>query len=787
MDPWVLKGQEWVNDMYRDVPGYQVCEEDGATGWKYVNSLIMGLQHELGISPVVASFGPNTLTQLQQKIGDIGTHTTNMNVCELVRFALFAKGYWGGEAPLQISSQTADGIKALNEDMGIAGFVADPYQLVPRATKALFNTDPYKFDIDSATPEQVQIWEAQKWINGRYFLKKYYAMSPCNGVYSRSMQKSLLVAIQIACGISEDLADGLWGSGTKYAISQNTVKNGDYGTVVQLFHAAGVCNVGFLDEDGDRPTLGFRGTFTADTEAWVRKFQEFSGFGLQADDGYHQNSTVNGIGDINTWAQLLVSQGNSSRDATGCDCITTITPERGAALYDWGYRSVGRYLHEESDIPPEYQLNKEIQPGELQDIFAAGLRCFPIWQYANNSIDDFYFEAGENHGRLAHEHADYHGFNAGTCIYFAVDYDALDSEISTNIIPYFRGINAALKTAGSKYVPGIYGSRNPCSRVSDAGLAKWSFVSGMSWGYSGNLGFPLPQNWAYNQIREYDFPGASAPFGLDHDVHRVGADQGVNSVSSGTLPIGEYGAYLLGIHEEVNSRGYVDPVVGAPIVQQTRNLMVEAFVAGRTQDLVDRGDLNEWIYRDWHEYSQLNLRDGLKAEFTDKDGVRISARKFFGIEDWRYDLASLYGSWRRHRNTYPNGADFCALYMGSDTLTTGFTGKDFIADISHEYFLMMKYSDGEGNWEKPTHEAFSQMAPQGTFSKANVFCHRLGGDVETIVATARPVLTEPTEELLTAMRLHAGSGGVDVLPADLSIEDRSAFLTGFATYVVEQA
>jgi hypothetical protein len=36
---------------------------------------------------------------------------------------------------------------------------------------------------------------------------------------------------------------------------------------------------------------------------------------------------------------------------------------------------VGRYLDEH----PEGTLDKEIKPGELQTIFEAGLRCFPIW------------------------------------------------------------------------------------------------------------------------------------------------------------------------------------------------------------------------------------------------------------------------------------------------------------------------------------------------------------------------------------------------------------------------
>lgn len=100
----------------------------------------------------------------------------------------------------------------------------------------------------------------------------------------------------------------------------------------------------------------------------------------------------------------------------------------------------------------------------------------------------------------------------------------MDSEIDSNIKPYFEGVKAAFADQGDRYVFGVYGSRNVCSRISGEVGARWSLVSGMSWGFSGNLGYPLPANWSFNQIREYMFqPG----WGLDHDVWRDGSDPGV--------------------------------------------------------------------------------------------------------------------------------------------------------------------------------------------------------------------------------------------------------------------
>ncbi|WP_308115085.1 glycoside hydrolase domain-containing protein [Streptomyces thermodiastaticus] len=50
------------------------------------------------------------------------------------------------------------------------------------------------------------------------------------------------------------------------------------------------------------------------------------------------------------------------------------TASRATWLYGNGYRYVGRYIHD----PPNSTLDKEIKPGELDTIFAAGLKVFPI-------------------------------------------------------------------------------------------------------------------------------------------------------------------------------------------------------------------------------------------------------------------------------------------------------------------------------------------------------------------------------------------------------------------------
>ena len=68
------------------------------------------------------------------------------------------------------------------------------------------------------------------------------------------------------------------------------------------------------------------------------------------------------------------------------------------------------------------------------------------------------------------------------------------------------------------YSIGIYGARNTCTLVRKAGLSSSSFVSDLSTGYSGNLGFPLPEDWAFDQVKEYRLYYSGGDFGIDKNV-----------------------------------------------------------------------------------------------------------------------------------------------------------------------------------------------------------------------------------------------------------------------------
>ncbi|GIE93009.1 glycoside hydrolase domain-containing protein [Paractinoplanes rishiriensis] len=514
-DIYVYAAQRWVNETYQDVPGYVRCPEHGRTGWSTVHSLTQALQHELGISPVVQSFGSATFTAVKNR-NRLPAQESNSNLIRIYNSALWCKGYWNDP---DLDDWTLESQNSLERLFGDAGFAytddALRTRMWPHICKALLRMDQFKL-VPGGDPT---IRRVQQRLNQRYVAQvgiPAMSLVPCDGYYSRDVQQGFLMSIQHEIGIDLGTINGNFGPGTQAGL-RGRGSQPLSGDLRYLFRAACYFNsltqqpayqAGDLDTDVE----------TAAHTAWVRAFQHFS------------QIPQTGTNDYTTWAQLLVSCGDTGRPATGCDCITEITPARGQALYAAGYRIVGRYLDEHIAPGDPSYLGKALKPGEPRTILNAGLRLLPLFQWNGTALANFTYDKGYTQALRAHEKSVEHGLPPGTCVYFAVDYDALDADIDSDIKPYFRGVADGLAATGNRYGYGVYGSRNVCTRVSREVGARWSLVSGMSWGFSGNLGFPLPENWSFNQIREFDFqPG----WGLDHDVWRDGGDPGVSSLVSG--------------------------------------------------------------------------------------------------------------------------------------------------------------------------------------------------------------------------------------------------------------
>ncbi|ANZ41458.1 hypothetical protein BBK82_41400 [Lentzea guizhouensis] len=470
-DELVRRAQQFVNVAYGSRIGMTVAE-DGRTKWEVMHALTRAVQLELGLSPLSNSFGPSTLAALTSKYPKLNFGTVpSDNFCRIIQSALYCKGYDGDGISGTYSPRVQAAVTALKADMGLA--TAFPgSDLTPKVFKGLLNMDAYVVvGSGSAT-----VREIQQWLNGRYIGRRDFFAVPCDGHHSRDVAKSLLYAIQYELGMADGTANGVFGPGTQAGLRQQTVGRGSTGIWVWLFSAAMLLN--------KRP-VGFTGTFDAALADEVGAFQSFA------------RLTLNATADFPTWASLLVSYGDQSRTGEACDGVTRITAARAATLRAQGVKYVGRYL---TALSKTFLPEKPIQPGELSTIAENGLACFPIYQTSGRDASGFNYAAGRAAGYAAMNAALDHGFKTGTRIFFAVDFDALDGEVTASILPHFKGINDAIADAGNPYVVGIYGPRNVCSRVASAGHSSASFVSDMSSGFSGNLGYPLPADWAYDQI-----------------------------------------------------------------------------------------------------------------------------------------------------------------------------------------------------------------------------------------------------------------------------------------------
>lgn len=482
MDAMVKKVQQWLNKTYTGKDGYTPISEDGTTGWGTTNALLVALQIEEKI-PAWAiadeiknkSFGFRGMTVARcPKIGFGYANSENMVM--ILQGAFWCKGINPYAFDGKFTEATAAAIKKLQGDAGIAQ-TGVAYVL---EFKALLSMDQYSL-IESGDPGIRQI---QQTLNSRY-AEGRGELIPCDGIYGAGLNRALVYALQRLEGFTVDIcnhANGYFGDGTadKCPVLAYGSPKKDF---VELLQWCLFCNKSFVG--------AFTGVFDGVTKEAVSYFQR----------ELELPGTV-GVADINVWESLLISCGNKNRGAKACDTATTLSYEVAKELKANGYDVVGRYLTN------KYAMTSE----EMENIFKAGLDIFAIYEYG--STLSYYAESGRGikDGEAARNAALELGIPEGTVLYFAIDYDMEDYQVTSVVMPYFNDINSVI----APYKVGVYGSRNVCSRVSESGLAVSSFVLDMSTGYSGNLGYTMPSNWNFDQFAGSTVGG----IGIDKDGYK---------------------------------------------------------------------------------------------------------------------------------------------------------------------------------------------------------------------------------------------------------------------------
>lgn len=524
-DPMVYYTQKWLNQEYGNVPGFGSVTENGKTGWDIIYGLTRALQHELGIVDLANSFGATTSALYGQNILQKQSGITDRKFA-ILQGALWCKGYDPGYNLYENNGVVIfNGVFDENVEQAVIHLKRDAYGtqnqdgvVTLNIMKALLSMDTFK--LSSSSGGKAEIRTMQQKFNRKY--EAYTGICSCDGVYNRNMNTALVYALQAEEGLPPGIANGSFGPATQrccpqipYTENSTAAKSysNTYYTDTQISSFTELMQFAlYVNGFGNG---NFDGVFGSGTKQALEAFQK------------HHALPVTGEADKGTWMSLFLSSGDPSRPATGADCAMILNQAKAQTLYGHGYRYVGRYLTGTYNGGVSKAITKE----EAQIIFDAGLRFFPIYQTSSNNAAYFTEERGSSDAKAAIAAAEALGLPRDTIIYFAVDFDAMESQIISNVIPYFKKVHDTMSLG--IYKTGIYGTRNVCSRVAAMGYSCSSFVGDMSTGFSGNLGFRLPDDWAFDQFANLEGDNAlgQGDGRIEIDKNAVsGRDQGVSEL-----------------------------------------------------------------------------------------------------------------------------------------------------------------------------------------------------------------------------------------------------------------
>lgn len=465
IDEMVLRVQQWLNETYGNDSRFNRVNENGKTGWETIYGLRRALQIELGIQNTSDSFGPTTYS-----LCPTITQGTENNMVYIIQGGLWCKGYNPGGFNGYYGPGTYAAVKALKSD---AGFPSASGNMQRDFMKALLDMSAFV-----CLPQgKEEIRKIQQQLNYDYY--DYYQISPCDGLYNREMNKMLIYALQKELGISKSSATGTWGPTTISNCKQKLFGVGSSDPLVKLVRYAVVCN-GFSVSTSSS-------TYDSTLDDVLQSFCE-------------SLSIVKQVGKCNYTVikSLLSSNGDTDRSALGCDTATRLSSAQIQTIKNAGYKFVGRYISN----TPGGTLNKALTRNEMENILNSGLKLFYIFQESNNSASDFNVENGIEQAKRALSAIYKLGIPNKATIYFAVDCDPLDTEIIPNVLNYFISIFNVFDEHREQYGIGVYGTRNVCQKLKEHfGKYIHVFVSDASYGFSGNLGFTIPNNWAFDQFK----------------------------------------------------------------------------------------------------------------------------------------------------------------------------------------------------------------------------------------------------------------------------------------------
>lgn len=511
MDYQVLEVQQWLNLSYGNRDDYKMATsetgvpENGQTGWDTIYGLIAALQIELNVA-VTGWWNEATYAACPSVY--MGEEN---NLVYIIQGGLWCKGYNPGGFTGYYGQNTYNAVYALKTD---AGFPTATGNMVKVFMRALL--DMSAFTVLDGGKNAVR--KTQQYLNYNFYeyFEWDFGLVPCDGILGRTTALAFIYGLQAIEGMSIYEANGIFGPGTCNRCP--TVSIGEtHELIILMKHALG-CN-GYNVEDY--------------SNLYDRNFNNLM---VQLGNDYILSREYSSISVLEV-KQLLTSNGYPYRSSLGCDCSTVLNAQQAQDLKNAGYQYVGRYLTGTVGMGEE-ERTKALTLEEIQNLENVGLKTFLIYQDGPANINSYTTGKGFFAATKAILAAKNIGAPNGAYIYFAVDFDCYGDDLPI-LLSYFSEIKMTFNYGDNRkhYRIGIYAPRYMCQLAIEAGYAGLAFVSDMSYGFSGNLGYQIPKQWAFDQFFElrnmtdYDnFETAqfesSPPFDLDK-VAVSGKDEGI--------------------------------------------------------------------------------------------------------------------------------------------------------------------------------------------------------------------------------------------------------------------
>ncbi|MBN1174476.1 MAG: DUF1906 domain-containing protein, partial [Micromonosporaceae bacterium] len=328
---------------------------------------------------------------------------------------------------------------------------------------------------------------------------------------------------------------------------------------------------------------------------------------------------------------------------------------------------------------------------------------------------------------------------------------------------------AVVRNLGNQYAIGIYGCRNVCRRVSAQGLATRSFVSSMSTGYSGNLGFPLPTNWAFDQIKNYWLAsGTAGQVEIDNDICS-GRDLGVDSVSRARDPNDAFYTYVIWLEARAlqwwekgnTSRSQVE------LVAQYLRYRNRQYNGAGMADVCGAIDLDFIDFAD----SYLNrpdvtpLRDPSCFYDTEVEhfgavlGAMInhtihSSHSEVSLADfggWAGDLLSALGNWAESGLSAAEAYDFGLTHIASIADVGYFNIGDYLADVDAMVMGLQIKSDSTLKLSYLFQQYYASVG-MAEYRFFRFFQDRFDSDKDTLLNAAKAVFFQDGDLAFTEYR-----------------------------------